>query len=343
MTELIELVQKQTPGSEVVRLFELTFNSTTLYFHPGLDENLAKLYFEDATTPFKIREYEPFPIEMTGIEFSADGATNRPTLTVANVTSQFSNLLGGLTNEDLIGSTIVVRETLAKYLETSTTYNNNTGNGALPIEFPKKKFILDRLAGENALAITFELSSPYDLENVQLPRRTLVGKYCSWIYQGHDKGLGGGCSWKANSTITYPNGTSGGINSHKAYFDDEDNPIVPNADKSDTVTAGWTGAKGYATYSNSSAIVKGNYYEHNNTVWKAAEAQATTGSSQIAPEANSAYWMRGDVCGKRLSSCKCRYQFVPHTKSDTNSYPKTDKNLDASLPFGSFIGTRKFR
>ena len=161
--------------------------------------------------------------------------------------------------------------------------------------------------------------------------------------RGHDKGLGGGCSWKANSTITYPNGTSGGINSHKAYFDDEDNPIVPNADKSDTVTAGWTDAKGYATYSNSSAIVKGNYYEHNNTVWKAAEAQATTGSSQIAPEANSAYWMRGDVCGKRLSSCKCRYQFVPHTKSDTNSYPKTDKNLDASLPFGSFIGTRKFR
>ena len=49
MTELIDVVQKQDPGSELVTLFELNFNGTTLYFHPGLDDNLDKLYFEDAT------------------------------------------------------------------------------------------------------------------------------------------------------------------------------------------------------------------------------------------------------------------------------------------------------
>ncbi len=93
MTELIELVQKHDPGSELVSLFELTFNGTTIYFHPGLDENLTELYFEEAASPYTIKEYDPFPIEMTGVEYSADGATNRPSLTVANVTSTFSRCI----------------------------------------------------------------------------------------------------------------------------------------------------------------------------------------------------------------------------------------------------------
>jgi len=339
MTELIELVQKHDPGSELISLFELTFNSTTLYFHPGLDESLDELYFEDATSPHTIREYQAFPIEMTGVEYNADGATNRPTLTVANVTTIFSDLLGGLSNKDLIGATITVRQTLAKYLETSSTFAS-PGTGTLPIEFPKKKFILDRISGESSVAVTFEVSSPYDLQGVQIPNRQVIGKYCSWIYQGNDNGKGGGCTWKADSTIEYPN-AAGTMISHKAYYDLDDNPLVTVAQLS--AITGWSGARSYIPYVNTAAMVKDSLYEHSNSVWKALLPQATTGANQIAPQPNSTYWKRAEVCGKKLSSCKCRFQFTPHAKGTTNSYPKTAKNTYEALPFGAFPGTKKFR
>jgi hypothetical protein len=50
------------------------------------------------------------------------------------------------------------------------------------------------------------------------------------------------------------------------------------------------------------------------------------------------------VCGKKLSSCKCRFQFIPYNDEDTTgSYPINEKNTNAFLPFGSFPGTKKFR
>src|SRR5210317_1434230 len=97
MTDLIDVVQKIEPGSELVHLFELTLpNGTVLYFHPGFETEDAAgyIYFRERTGDFNVQTYEPFPIEMSGVEFNSDGAQNRPTLTVANVTSTFSSDLG---------------------------------------------------------------------------------------------------------------------------------------------------------------------------------------------------------------------------------------------------------
>ena len=341
MTELIEAVQKQDPGSELVSLFELNFGNTTLYFHPGLDENLTKIYFEEAASPYTIREYDPFPIEMTGVEYSADGATNRPTLTVANVSNVFSDALGGITNEDLIGETLTIRQTLATHLSTATS-----GNGNLPIEFPKKKFIIDRLAGETSISVTFELSSPYDLEGVKIPGRQVLGKYCSWIYQGAANDVGGGCSWPANSRPEYSNPQ--GVNEHKMYFTANDEPIVTATQKTamENESETFSTIKVYTVYAANATITAGNYYEHpingNNTIWKALLPQ-TSNSHVAAPQYKSVYWIRGDVCGKRISSCKCRFQFVPGTNASDDSFPTIDKNSNEALPFGAFPGSKKFR
>ena len=353
MTDLIEAVQKQDPGSELVSLFELNFGDTTLYFHPGLDENLDELYFEEPFGSYIIREYQAFPIEMTGVEFGADGATNRPTLTIANVTTAFNTALGGITNEDLIGETITIRSTLATHLSDKAAFEATPPHGSLPIEFPKKKFVIDRLAGETAVSVSFELSSPYDLEGIKIPNRQVIGKYCSWIYQGAANGVGGGCSWRADSINVFADGRAGHEDEtldHKVYFDKDDIPIVPAADVADAEdeTKGkWPEAKGYAVYATDENVVAGNYYEHplngKNTIWKALIAQ-TADSHVAAPQYKSVYWTRGDVCGKKLSSCKCRFQFIPYDSSDdTGSFPKTDKNSNAFLPFGSFPGTKKFR
>lgn len=55
------------------------------------------------------------------------------------------------------------------------------------------------------------------------------------------------------------------------------------------------------------------------------------------------YWRRGDLCGKRLSSCQCRYGFNPISSGTASSTGKATKLTDKNLPFGGFPGARKFK
>ena len=426
MTDLIDVVQKIEPGSELVHLFELTLpNGTVLYFHPGFETEDAAgyIYFRERTGDFNVQTYEPFPIDMSGVEFNSDGAQNRPTLTVANVTSTFSDDLGiNFSNEDLIGQPIVKRTTLKKYL-----YQPDGSPGAYdstepPIEFPVQKYIIDRVAGETSVAVTFELASPFDLSGVTLPNRSVLGKYCSWEYQGNDLSSRGGCVWSKNSLVNVGKSVSD-LLPHKAYFTEKDEPIVDEiifttntawatstsyavgalvlesakvymaktAHTSGATFAGdsanwdviadtaWATSTSYAvddyvkngsdyyrcntahtsgtfssdltkwdtvylytTYNSGTTYSAGDYVEYNNgtqtTVWKAL--RTSTGQTP----AETVYWTRGDMCGKKLSSCKCRFQYLARQfYTQTNSTPKSTKSSKIPLPFGSFPGSRKFR
>jgi len=434
VTDLIEVVQKIDPGSELVHLFELTLpNGTVLYFHPGFETDAADgyIYFRERTGSFNVQTYEPFPIDMSGVEFNSDGAQNRPTLTVANVTSAFSEDLGtNFSNEDLIGQPIVKRTTLKKYL-----YQPDGSAGAYdsvqpPIEFPIQKYIVDRVSGENATAVTFELAAPFDLSGIQLPNRSVLGKYCSWEYQGQDLNSRGGCVWSKNSLIELGVSISDTEN-HKAYFTSKDEPIIPevifttttawqtshayligdlirrnnvvwvaiqdhtssssstgfNTDyntngywakyaylswASSTVynvddyikngtdyyrcnsshtsssdfstdSAKWDRVYIYTTYSRYSSYSTGDYVEYDNgtqtTIWKSL---VTPNEDNLPSE--GAYWARGDKCGKKLSSCKSRFQFIPrYSVTTNNSTPKSTRDTNQSLPFGAFPGAGKFR
>lgn len=336
MTELIDSVQIIEPGSELVYLFELELDSsTTLYFHPGVEADLSTVQFRDKSSPYTVRTYTALPIEMSSLEINADGAMNRPELTIANVLNTFSASIGTIRNEDLVGKALTQRSTLKKYLY------GETGDASPPIEFPSRKFYLDRIINENNVAVTFELASPFDLSGIKIPNRTVIGKYCSWIYQGHSLGLAGGCTWSKNSTIDYADG-SGSVNSHKAYFSIDNKPIVPTG----TTMTGW-GTAGtdyfeYGTYSAATTYSAGQYVEYTSggqtTIWVCT--LTTTGND---PESGSAYWKRGDICGKTLESCKCRFQFTPASLGSANQAPSTTKNTSKSLPFGAFIGSMKFR
>jgi len=332
MSELISLVQLQEPGSELVELYELTIGEQILYFHSGLSEDLSSVQFRDRTSPYTVRTYIAFPIEMDGVELNADGAINRPTLTVANVANTFSSAIGNLKAEDLVGERLTKRTTLKKYLY------GEAGDASPSVEFPIRKFILDRISSENNIAVTYELAAPYDLSGIKLPNRTVIGKYCSWQYQGYSLSEKGGCIWNKDSIISYSDG-SGGINTHKAYFTEDDEPIVPAG----STMTGWNVAdyKTYTSYSGGT-YSPGQYVEYNDgiqtTVWVCI--RTNTGN---APSTDSTYWQKADICGKKLSSCKCRFQFVPQSLGTSNSNPSTQENTGKVLPFGAFIGSMKFR
>ena len=156
---------------------------------------------EDGYGPivFDGNTYYGFPIHVTGIDMANDGAMNRPTLTMANVESilltdsTFQNAfdsavaeggsksgLSGFTIDSLIGKRVVRRSTLDKYLTIDTA---TTGIKSV-IEFPKSTYVIDRIASKDSIMVTFELAAPYDLAGIRVPRREVIGKYCSWMYQG---------------------------------------------------------------------------------------------------------------------------------------------------------------
>jgi len=95
------------------------------------------------------------------------------------------------------------------------------------------------------------------------------------------------------------------------------------------------------------------YVHYDGTVWR-----AVVKSTGKAPNGASAFWVRGDICGKLLQSCKIRYQgkhqivgtvnFLAtgpkgDEKESNHGIPAYDTDSNQPLPFGGFPGSRKFR
>lgn len=338
-----DLQSLEVEGS-LIELFELELNdSITIYFHPGFNSTLGEISYDGNT-------YIPLPAMMEGIEISSDGASNRPTLHVANVTNLFKSALNGqgFTFEDLISKRITRRQTLDTYLSNAN------------YELPKRVYIIDRIAQENSTVVTFELTAPYDVSGIKIPNRVVVGKYCSWIYQGIDNPVAsGGCSWRSTNSVD-----RNGIQ-YFIYFDIEDRPLLQASsvtilsysaphnindfvlyngnywrsevsDNSDTPSGNsllWKQVFFWSDWESGTPYSVGTLTRHSDKIWK-----CLLSTSSIEPLNNSLYWKRVDFCGKTLNSCKCRFQFTPTTEGATSA----TKDTSIPLPFGAFPGSVKF-
>ena len=110
----------------------------------------------------------------------------------------------------------------------------------------------------------------------------------------------------------------------------------------------WQIVRTYSQYSSSTAYSvhatdprRNDYVLSSDTVWRAIAA-----NTGVTPGTNQNVWVRGDVCGKLLKSCKSRYQVIP--KATGSGYtlggiPHKKENTYQALPFGGFPGSRKFR
>ena len=329
----------------IVELFELELSSSiTIYFHPGLDSSLGEVSYDG-------HDYVPLPASMTGIEINSDGASSRPTLTIANVTNLFKSALQGegFSFDELIGKKITRRQTLEKYLDNAN------------YELPRRAYIIDRIAQENSTLVSFELAAPHDISGIRIPNRAVVGKYCSWIYQGVDNPItSGGCLWRSTNSIDY-DGTQ-----YTAYFDINDRPLIDSSagvpivtfssshaidtfvsyngsywrsqasDNSTTPSSSsilWVQVFFWTNWSSGTSYTAGTYVRHSDKIWK-----CILSTSSIEPTSGSLYWNRADSCGKTLNSCKCRFQFTPTAQGVASA----TKDTSVTLPFGAYPGSVKF-
>jgi lambda family phage minor tail protein L len=312
-----------------------------------------------------IRDYTPMPMMIEGLEIQADGASSRPSLTIANIGSLLQGEMGDFKNDDLIGQRIIRRQTLRKYLV------GEAEDASPSIEFPVQEYVIDRISAESNIAITFEVATPFDLENIQIPRRIVVGKYCSWKYQGHDAGLGGGCTWNTDGAVKFKG--DGTVRAHKVYFDFDDRPLVAaetfaaysastayttvsyvthagkfwlctiaGTGNTPSVTSSyWKEVRKWVEHANATGYSIGDLVRYNaTTIWRCKVPH--TSSAAITPTNTSAYWVREEICGKTMQSCKARYGFKPSVLTSANQKPDGATNLAARLPFGSFPGTLKY-
>lgn len=118
------------------------------------------------------RNYTPFPIEISEVENSASSSMPRPIMTLSNL----SNVLN-LDPESIVGGRVEIIHTFKKYL-----FGEAQGNAGSSL--PVQSFVIDRLAAETFEFLSYELASPYDLEEVKLPTRRIVGGQCPWKYKG---------------------------------------------------------------------------------------------------------------------------------------------------------------
>lgn len=267
MSEIIgREVQKleMAPDEAFVTLYEveLTEGAEPLYFHSENTENVIK--FNNGASGTQPKEYNAFPIVMSGVETRGDGAQNRPSITIPNVESLFKSGsafdkdLTDATNDfqldDLVGKRVTRRQTLSKYVEEVGVDTTRTSH----FQFPKATYIIDRIASKTSIAVQFELASPFDLSDVKVPSRVITGKYCPWVYKQWTESntdVKSACYWK--------NTLSDGINGDVLlFFTIDDEPLVLKDSAISLLHSATHASRGGASYGkNGFAFHNGIYYQ----------------------------------------------------------------------------------
>ena len=123
---------------------------------------------------YQTNTYTALPLEANGFELNTKGQLARPSLTFANVGLGITALTN--TYDDLVGATVKRIRTLSTYLDGAPAADPNAFWGP-------DQWIVEQKSSETKLAISFQLTIPFDLEGRSLPGRRLLREQCQWIYK----------------------------------------------------------------------------------------------------------------------------------------------------------------
>lgn len=163
------------PSGEI-NLYSVDLNSIgvgqTYYFYAGSDTDGTPISFQG-------NDYNPWYIKVTGIEKRGSGSTARPIAEIGN----YGHLITDLCrlHEDMVGATVRRRRTLAHYVQ------NNIA------QYYDEFYLIERRVEEQGDYVRFELSSPLDFLDKQLPGLIMIATMCPHRYKSATNGSG--CSW----------------------------------------------------------------------------------------------------------------------------------------------------
>lgn len=184
MAHITEESLKLSPSALVV-LYELDLTDlgdNVYYFYAGDSEQYQNIVWQGNT-------YSAIPIEVEGFDISTEGVIATPKVRVANVYGTIAALARDF--DDLINAKFTRRRTMLKYLD-AVNFTGGNPDADPTVYYPDDVFFVARKSVENKLLVEFELSSPWDVEGVQLPKRQIIKNLCYWKYKGTECGYSGG-------------------------------------------------------------------------------------------------------------------------------------------------------
>jgi lambda family phage minor tail protein L len=152
--------QRLTPGT-LVELFEVDYTNLggiVEYFHSG--STLGR-----APVVWKTKTYMPWAMSAQGFEYSGKGQWPTPTVTVSNFGGEMTVRCMGY--HDLVGAKLTRRRVYARYLDGQPAADPNAG-------FPDDIYTIERKTAESREAVTWQLSTPMDVEGVLIPLRQVL-------------------------------------------------------------------------------------------------------------------------------------------------------------------------
>mgnify|MGYP003133758049 FL=1 len=161
-TFLYQDQQQNLLGDAIIELF--TINLSTAIGGSG-DPSIHFCNWEETNGTFVTfagEEYVPIPYQSSGFAISNEGVLPNPQLTISNVALVPTALANQY--QDLLGTQVIRTRVLAKHLDNGSDPDANA-------KWPDETWFVQRKVTENKLFVTWELSTPFDLDGVTIPKR----------------------------------------------------------------------------------------------------------------------------------------------------------------------------
>ena len=124
--------------------------------------------------------YAFYPCQLSGVSVTAENPSDSPVFTVGNIDGLISGIIkefGGLEGAKITRHRVFARSEESSEIDTD-------------MQFVPEVWYVSRKMEENELAVSFELQSPIEVDDITFPRRP-VGKWCVWKYRGEECGYDG--------------------------------------------------------------------------------------------------------------------------------------------------------
>ena len=161
-TFLYQAEQQNLSGDAIIELFTINLSTaiggggaTPIYFCNWEETNGSAVTFAGDN-------YVPIPYQSSGFAISNEGVLPNPQLTMSNVFLIPASLANQY--KDLLGTQVIRTRVLAKHLDNGDDPDVNA-------KWPDETWFVQRKVAENKLFITWELSTPFDLDGVTIPKR----------------------------------------------------------------------------------------------------------------------------------------------------------------------------
>ncbi|HAT3807588.1 TPA: phage minor tail protein L [Morganella morganii] len=173
----------QIEQSAMLDLYEVDlsrFGGNVYRFHDGMNGLLKPVIWQG-------NRYDPYPVQVTGLSMTAQGASARPKMTFANI----DGLLTAINNDydDALGAIVTRRQAMEQYLDAVNFPDGN--NQADPSREAVQKFVIEQRENSDSDFVTYVLALPTETDNAQIPARVIQADICPWRYRGQDCGYDG--------------------------------------------------------------------------------------------------------------------------------------------------------